>query len=146
MYHKWQSYDAWFWDVEHNRQNFLSFWTIFCPFTPLITWKIKFLKKGKRPWRYYRFTHVYNKWQSNDLWFLRYGVQCREFFVIWEPLWHFYPPNKLKNQTFDKTEKKILGDIITLHICTINDNHPEIWSMTDIIFCHFGPFFVLLPQ
>ena len=22
---------------------------------------------------------------------------------------------------------------------------PEIWSATDIIFCHFGPFFVLLP-
>ena len=22
------------WDVEHDRLNFLSFWTIFCPFTP----------------------------------------------------------------------------------------------------------------
>ena len=22
---------------------------------------------------------------------------------------------------------------------------PEIWSMTDRIFCHFGPFFALLP-
>ena len=33
------------WDMEHNRHNFLSFWTIFCPLTPLGTWKIKILKK-----------------------------------------------------------------------------------------------------
>ena len=36
------------WDLEHNRQNFLSFWTIFCPFTPLTTRKIKILKKWKK--------------------------------------------------------------------------------------------------
>ena len=35
------------WDMEHDRQNFLSFWTIFCPFTPLKTWRIKILKKRK---------------------------------------------------------------------------------------------------
>ena len=28
------------WDMVHNRQIFLSFWTIFCPFTPLTTWEI----------------------------------------------------------------------------------------------------------
>ena len=33
------------WDMEHNRQNFLSFWTIFCPFTWLWTQKIKILEK-----------------------------------------------------------------------------------------------------
>ena len=36
------------WDMEHDRQNFLSFWTIFCPFTPLTTQKIKILKKWKK--------------------------------------------------------------------------------------------------
>ena len=34
-------------------------------------------------------------------------------------------------------------------MCTINDNYmmmvPEIWSVTDRIFCHVGPFFDLLP-
>ena len=35
------------WDVEKNRHNFLSFWTLFCPFTPLLTQKIKILKKWK---------------------------------------------------------------------------------------------------
>ena len=35
------------WDIELDGQNFLSFWTIFCPFTLLTTWKIKILKKWK---------------------------------------------------------------------------------------------------
>ena len=34
----------------------------------------------------------------------------------------FYPPNNLKNQNFEKP-KKPRGDIITLHMCSINDNH-----------------------
>ena len=37
------------WDVECNRQNVLSLWTIFCPFTPLWTQKIKILKNWKKP-------------------------------------------------------------------------------------------------
>ena len=39
-------YDSW--DMKRDRQNFLSFWTIFCPFTPLTTQKIKILKKYKK--------------------------------------------------------------------------------------------------
>ena len=31
--------------MEHDRQNFLLFWAIFCPFIPLTTQKIKTLKK-----------------------------------------------------------------------------------------------------
>ena len=104
LYHKWQSYDAWFlrygtpditfchldhflpfyllkiqnikilkkwnkksgyviiseicitndnhmmhgsWDMERDRHNFLSLWTIFCPFTHLSTEKIKIIKRWK---------------------------------------------------------------------------------------------------
>ena len=36
------------WDMEHDRHNFLSFSTVFCPFTPLTTKKINILKKWKR--------------------------------------------------------------------------------------------------
>ena len=36
------------WDIEHDGQNFLSFWTISCPFTLLTTQKIKILKKWKK--------------------------------------------------------------------------------------------------
>ena len=46
--------------------------------------------------------------------------------------------------------KKASGDIITLHMYNKYHNHimyvPEIWNTTDIIFCHFGPFFALLPH
>ena len=37
-----------FWDIECNRQNLLSLWTIFCSFTLLWTQKIKILKKRKK--------------------------------------------------------------------------------------------------
>ena len=57
------------WDMERDRQNFLSFWTIFCPFTPLTTQKFKILKKWKNVHRYYHFKHVYHKWKSYDVWF-----------------------------------------------------------------------------
>ena len=45
-----------------------------------------------------------------------------EFFVILDHFLPFHPPNNLKHQTFEKI-KKTLGDIITLHMCTINGNH-----------------------
>ena len=35
---------------------------------------------------------------------------------------HFYPTNNLKNQYFEKMQRTP-GNIITLHMCTINDNH-----------------------
>ena len=131
------------WDMECNEQNFLSFWTVFFPFTPLTTQNIKILKKWqKNTWRYYHFTQVYHKWQSYDVWFLRYPWQT-ECFVILD---HFLPSHP-KNQNFEKT-KKNPGDII-LHMCTINDNHMmygswdtcnrEILMSFWTIFCIFTP-------
>ena len=35
------------WDMEHDRQNFLLFWTTFCSFNPLTTRKIKMLENKK---------------------------------------------------------------------------------------------------
>ena len=38
------------WDLVGERRNFLRFWTVFCPFNPLTTQKIKILKKWiKKP-------------------------------------------------------------------------------------------------
>ena len=53
-----------FWDMKCNRQNFLSSWTVFCPFTPLTAGQMKISKmKKKKPWRYHYFTQVYqNSW------------------------------------------------------------------------------------
>ena len=36
------------WDMVHGRCNYFSFWSIFCPFTPLTAPKIKILKKWKK--------------------------------------------------------------------------------------------------
>ena len=37
-----------FWGIKQDGQNFLTFWTSFCPFTPLKTPKINILKKLKK--------------------------------------------------------------------------------------------------
>ena len=93
--------------MEQDGQNFFSFWTFFCPFTPLTTQKIKiFLKsKKKKAWRYYHFTQVYHKWQSHDVWFLRYGARQRDFFVILDYFLPFYPTNNPKKSKYLKNEE-----------------------------------------
>ena len=119
------TYDSW--DMECDRQNFLSFWIIFCSFTPL-TQKIKILKKWKKPWRYYHFTHMYHR-QSYDVWFLRYEARRTEFFVILDCLLPFYPPpNNPKNRNFEKL-KKLPEDIIILHKFTKNHDHMLYYSL-----------------
>ena len=68
------------------------------------------------------------------------------------PFLLFYPTNNLKNQNLEKM-KKALGDIIILHMCTINDNHIMYvsWDMERkghnlqsfwTIFCSFTPSFL----
>ena len=61
-----------------------------------------------------------HKWQSYDLWFLRYGVQRTEFLSFWTIFLPFYPPKNPKNQSFEKL-KKTPEDITILHKC--NKNH-----------------------
>ena len=65
---------------------------------------------------------MFHKWQSYDAWFLRHGVQQTNFFCHFGPFFALLLPNNLKNQNFEKM-KKTPGDIIILHMCTINDNH-----------------------
>ena len=125
---------------------FLSFYAIFCSFTPLLTLKIKIWKKCKNTWRHYPFTHVHHKPRSYDVWFLRYKVQRTKFFVILGDFLPFHPPNNPKNQNFFKI-RKTPGDII-LHISTINQNHMmyDSWDMEDDR-QNFSSFFIfsLLP-
>ena len=62
------------WDMERDRQNFLSFWTVSALLTSYEPRKSKFWKNEKKPWRFYHFIHVYHKWQSYNVWFLRHGA------------------------------------------------------------------------
>ena len=84
------------------------------------------LKIEKSTWRYYYFTHLHHKWQSYDVWFLWYGVQQTEFFVILDWFLSFppYGPRKSKFLKCEKKHLKILPeDIIILQMCVINDSH-----------------------
>ena len=108
------------WNIRCDRQKFLSFWAIFCPFSPLTTQKIPILTLEKKTWKYYHFTNVHHTWQSYDIWFLRYEVQ-QIIFCHFGPFFALLPPTNPKNQNFEK--KKMSRHIIILHICTINNNH-----------------------
>ena len=107
------------WNIRCSRQNFLLFWAMFCTFTPLKTWKIKIVtnNKKKNTRRYYHFTHVHHKWQSYDVWFLKYGAQQRIFCHLGSffGLLHPYGPRKSKFSTKKNQKKKTSGDIIILH-------------------------------
>ena len=61
--------------------------------------KYQNFEKIKNNSRYYHFTHVYQKVQSYDVWFLR--AQQTEFFA-------HSPPTNLKNQNFEKMKKNYL--------------------------------------
>ena len=70
---------------------------------------------------------MHHKWKSFDVWSLRYGVRQTEFFLFLDHFLSSYSPSLLapssmENQNFEKM-KKMPGVIITLHKCTINDNH-----------------------
>ena len=75
------------WYIKHDRQIFLSFSAIFCPFNPLTIQKIKILRKGKKLLEILSFTQVYHKWQSYDIWFLRDQLQQIDFVCF---LWPFF--------------------------------------------------------
>ena len=52
-----------------------------------------------------------------------WDIECdRQFFVILDHFLHFYPLKNPKNQNFEKM-KKPPRDVITLHMCTTNDNN-----------------------
>ena len=91
------------WDMERDRQNFLSYWAIFWYFTPLTAQNPKFWKKEKKAWRYNRFTQVYQKSWSHAMVFLGYGAwrMWLSFFILGYIL-PFYPPRSSKSQNLKK--------------------------------------------
>ena len=111
--------DVWFLRLMHGRHSFLSFWAIFCPSSPLTTYKIKILKYEKITWRYY-CTRLINEDH------IIYGPRDMEhdrhnFSSFWTIFCHFTPqqPGKLKFLKNTQTH----GNTIILHKCAINDNH-----------------------
>ena len=112
-------------------------------------WKIRILKKWKKHcWRYHHFKHVYQKPQSYEVQFLRYGV-WQIFFVILDHFLPFYPsppPNKSGNKSFEKS----ICRCHSLNLCNKNHYH-MMYAYSDMessrqfcyfkraIFCSFTP-------
>ena len=142
----------------------LSFWPIFCPFTPLTAQKLKILKMKKNPGDVIILhkctkSHDHPLYCSGDVaWD---GCNC--YFSFWAI---FCPFNHLTNRKKKLSKKKQKkpeqqqqqqwqqqkqpGDII-LHKCTKNQDHMlywswDIWSMTDVIIFCFELFCALLPR
>ena len=121
--------------MEHDGQNFVSFWTIF--WTPhLTTQKIKILKKWTKCLEISSFCMfapyiMYGSWDME-----RDGQNFLSFWTIFSTL----TTRKIKILK----KWKMPGDIIVLHTCTKNHNHmiigytvPEIRHWTDLIYFSF---------
>ena len=141
-------YDSW--DTKCDRQNVLSFWAIFCPFTSLKAQKIKIQKNEKKQtWQYHHFTEVYQKsWSYATLFWDMAHDRCNylSFWAIF-CLFTFLTAQKIKILQKWKKHLKIPSFYTsvpkTMIIC---NTVPEIWHVTDVIIFHFGLFFALLPS
>ena len=85
-----------FWVMKHDRQNqnfekVKKHWRNYHLSPPPTIQKIKTLEKWKNYLQILSFTHVYHKWQSYDVWLLRYGARPTELFVILDHFLSFYP-------------------------------------------------------
>ena len=62
------------WNIRCSRQIFVILGH-FLPFQSPDNPENQNFKIEKNTWRYYHFTHLHHKWQSYDVWFLRYGAR-----------------------------------------------------------------------
>ena len=122
------------WDTECNRQNFLSFWTIFCSFTPLTTRKIKILKN-------WSVIHLETPIHTSvpKIMIICYAVwdmvhdRCN-YFSFWVIFCPFNPLTAQKLKIFKKWKKCL--EISSFYICVPKImirwySVPEIWCITD---------------
>ena len=136
-----------FWDMEHHRDNFLPFWTIFALLPPNNPENQNFEKMKKMPGDII-ILHLCTI-NDNHMMYHSWDMECdRQKFLPFCTVFALLPANNPENEDFAKM-KKMPGDIIILHLCTINDNHMmyHSWDME----CdrqNFLPFctvFALLP-
>ena len=120
VHQKSQSYNVWFLRYRVRQTEFFVILGHFLPFQPPDNLENQNFKIEKNTWRYYHFTHLHHKWQSYDVWFLRYGAWQTRFFVILDDFLPFYLPYNQKIQNFEKIKKHL--EILSLYK-SINDNH-----------------------
>ena len=97
--HNHMTYSSW--DTEWDKQNFLSFWTIFWHFTPLTTREIKILKNEKSIWICHHFTRVP---KITIIWCMLPEIQNMTdiFFVILGHFLPFFPTSDPKHENLEQ--------------------------------------------
>ena len=113
VYHKWMIYGSW--NIRYGKQFFFVILGHLLPFQPSDNPENQNFKIEKTTKRYYHFTHLYLKWQSYDVWFLRYGAQQIYFFVILDRFLPFYPLWTQKNKILKKWKKHL--KILSFYKC-----------------------------
>ena len=110
--HDHMVYASWDMGAIHN---FLSFWVIFCPFAPLLAPKIK-------NWKHIRRCFLFRMCTINkDSWDVRHNR--KKYLSFWVIFYLFIPLTNQKTKILKKWRKKTTGNIIILHLSTMNDNH-----------------------
>ena len=134
-----------FWNKESDRNNFLSFWNIFNPFTLLWRYNIKISKNWKK--KTTGDIIILQMCTINDN--MMYGSWDMEFnnqtFLSFWTVFCLFTQNGPRKSNFWKNEKKHL-EILSFYKCEpwmiiIWCMVSEIRSTTDRIFCHFRLFF-----
>ena len=134
LYHKWKSYDVCFFRYGMQQTEFLSFWAIFCLFTPLTIQKIKIFQIQKRhlkiSWFYTSVPKTMIIYHDYLLYF-SWHVACEgcDYYFSIFALLHALQLKKLKLRK--KNNKKTPRDFIILHICTKNHDQMMCSSCDD---------------
>ena len=109
------------WNMEHHGR-----FCHFGPFCALLPHQQSEKKQNFEKWKkHLKISSLYTCVpQMTIIWcmVLKYGAWQTHFFVILDHFFPFNPTDDHKNQSFEKMIATS-GDIIILHMCTINDNH-----------------------
>ena len=155
------------WDMKHDKHNFLSFWTIFAHLPALNNLENQSFEKNKKNPGDVITLHLWAI-NENDRIYGSWNMECdrHDFLSFWTIFCPFTPLNNLENQNdhflpfypsknpeIEKFEKKNMkikpGDIISLHMRTINDIwflRYEVWQNFCLFCAIFFPFTPLTTQ
>ena len=130
LYHKWKSYDVCFFRYGMQQTEFLSFWAIFCLFTPLDNPKNQNFSNTKKAPEDIMILHKCTK-NHDYLLYFSWHVACEgcDYYFSIFALLHALQLKKLKLRK--KNNKKTPRDFIILHICTKNHDQMMCSSCDD---------------
>ena len=162
-------------DMKRDTQNFLSFWTVFYPFTPLTTWKIKikfffvildhflpfYFPNNPKNQNFEKLKKAHQdiiillKCTKNHDHILYCSIdmmhnRCNCYLSFWAIFCPFTSLTVRKIKILKKWKKCLEISLFYTSVPKIMITCytvPEIWCVTDVIVnFHFGLFFALLPS